>query len=91
MFGIMAAFGALLVAGGRSESLRTLRGDTDERGRFIDRRATALAGLAVALAAIVGCVVRLAQGNTDPGVYGLFAAVFGLSYLAALLWLHRRS
>jgi hypothetical protein len=44
----MTAFGALILVGGRSETIRGLRGDgRDERFRQIDIHATAIAGLAV--------------------------------------------
>ena len=44
--GIMTAFGALILLGGRSETIRGLRGDgRDERFRQIDIHATAVAGL----------------------------------------------
>src|SRR5690348_10028766 len=55
---ILAGFGALILLGGRSETVRGLRGDgRDERFRTIDIHATALAGVAVILAVIVGFVV----------------------------------
>jgi hypothetical protein len=51
--GIMTGVGALFLFGGRSETIRGLRGDgRDERFRRIDVHATALAGLAVILAII---------------------------------------
>jgi len=51
--GIMTGVGALFLFGGRSETIRGLRGDgRDERFRQIDVHATALAGLAVILAII---------------------------------------
>ena len=44
-FGILVAFGALVLLGGRSETIRGLRGDgRDERFRQIDIHATAIAG-----------------------------------------------
>ena len=47
-FAILAGFGLILLLGGRSETVRGLRGDgRDERFRRIDVHATALAGLAV--------------------------------------------
>ena len=46
--GVMVAFGAILLLGGRSETVRGLRGDgRDERFRQIDVTATAIAGLIV--------------------------------------------
>jgi hypothetical protein len=45
---IMTAFGALVLLGGRSETIRGLRGDgRDERFKMIDIHATAFSGLAV--------------------------------------------
>jgi hypothetical protein len=47
-FAILVGAGLLLLLGGRSETIRGLRGDgRDERFRMIDVRATAFAGLAV--------------------------------------------
>jgi hypothetical protein len=55
---IMTAFGALILLGGRSETIRGLRGDgRDERFRQIDIHATAIAGLAVITAIIVAFVL----------------------------------
>jgi hypothetical protein len=83
--GIMAAFGALILLGGRSETIRGLRGDgRDERFRMIDIHATALAGLAVILAIIVAFVVELAKGH-DGNPYGWLGAIFGLTYLVAIV------
>ena len=56
---IMTAFGALVLFGGRSETIRGLRGDgRDERFRQIDIHATAVAGLAVITAIIVAFRLR---------------------------------
>ena len=53
-FAIAASFGLLILLGGRSETIRGLRGDgRDERFRQIDIHATALAELAVITAVIV--------------------------------------
>ena len=56
----MAAFGAIFVVGRRSESLRMMAAGrrADERWRSIDLHATAIAGLAVITAVIVGFVWR---------------------------------
>jgi hypothetical protein len=84
-FGIMAAFGVLVLFGGRSETIRGLRGDgRDERFREIDIHATAIAGLAVITAIIVAFVVELARGhNGSP--YAWLGAIGGLAYLAAIV------
>jgi hypothetical protein len=82
---ILTAFGALLLVGGRSETIRGLRGDgRDERFRQIDIHATAVAGLAVITAIIVAFVVELARGH-DGNPYGWLGAVAGVSYLIAVV------
>jgi drug/metabolite transporter (DMT)-like permease len=84
-FAILAGFGALVLFGGRSETIRGLRGDgRDERFRQIDIHATAVAGLAVIFAIIVAFLVELARGhNGNP--YGWLGAIGGLAYLAAVI------
>ena len=84
-FGILAGFGALILLGGRSETIRGLRGDgRDERFRMIDIHATALAGLAVILAIIVAFIVELAKGHSG-NPYGWLGAIGGLTYLVAVV------
>jgi len=84
-FAIVAGFGLLVLLGGRSETIRGLRGDgRDERFRTIDIHATAIAGLAVIGAIIIASLVELARGH-DPGPYGWLAAVGGIAYLAAVI------
>ena len=84
-FGIMAGFGALILLGGRSETIRGLRGDgRDERFRMIDIHATAVTGLAVILAIIIAFLVELAKGKSG-SPYGWLGAVAGLTYLAAVI------
>ena len=82
---IMTAFGALILLGGRSETIRGLRGDgRDERFRQIDIHATAIAGLAVITAIIIAFVVELARGhNGSP--YAWLGAIAGLAYLIAIV------
>jgi hypothetical protein len=88
---IMTAFGALVLFGGRSETIRGLRGDgRDERFRQIDIHATAIAGLAVITAIIVAFVVELARGhNGSP--YTWLGAIGGLAYLIAIVAFRLRS
>lgn len=88
--GIMVAFGAIILLGGRSETIRGLRGDgRDERFRQLDIRATAFAGSAVISAVIVAVVVEFAR-NRNPAPYDWLGAVAGLSYLAAVVVLRLR-
>jgi hypothetical protein len=88
---IMTAFAAVIVFGGRSETIRGLRGDgRDERFAKIDIHATALAGLAVIIAVIIGCVVELAQGRSG-SPYSWLGAIAGITYLAAVVLMRIRS
>jgi hypothetical protein len=83
--GIMTLFGALVLFGGRSETIRGLRGDgRDERFRQIDIHATAVAGLAVITASIVAFVVEVARGHSG-SPYGWLGAIAGLAYLLAVI------
>src|SRR5262245_30788474 len=88
--GILAGFGLLVLLGGRSETIRGLRGDgKDERFRQIDIHATAIAGLAVISAILIAFVVELARGH-DGRPYGWLGAIAGLAYLAAVTVLRLR-
>jgi hypothetical protein len=83
--GIMSAFGAVVLFGGRSETIRGLRGDgRDERFREMDVHATALAGLAVISAIIVAFVVEIARGRSGEP-YDWLGAIGGVAYLAAVV------
>ena len=83
--GIMAAFGALVLLGGRSETIRGLRGDgRDERFRQIDIHATAIAGLAVITAIIVAFLVELARGHSG-SPFAWLGAIGGLAYLVTII------
>lgn len=91
MFLIMVVYAALLLAGGRSEFVRSLRGQpVDERYQSLDLRATAYAGSATILVLIGGFLYELAQGQ-DGRPYSLLCALAGLSYFVSLLWLRWRS
>ena len=88
---IMVGYGLLLLVGGRSEIVRTLRGQApDERYGMFDLRATAITGT-VTLSVLVGATLyELARGQ-DPGPYVPIIAIAAVTYLAALLWLRWRS
>jgi hypothetical protein len=84
-FAILAGVGLLVLLGGRSETIRGLRGDgRDERFRRIDIHATALAGMAVIYAVIVAFLVEVARGhNGEP--YSWLGAIGGVTYIAAVI------
>jgi hypothetical protein len=88
---VMIGFAAIVLFGGRSETIRGLRGDgRDERFRQIDVEATAIAGLAVISAIIVAFALEVARGNSGSPDSWL-GAVAGLAYLVAVVVLRVRS
>jgi hypothetical protein len=81
---LMSGFGALILLGGRSETIKGLRGDgRDERFRQIDLAATAIAGLAIITAIIVAFAVEVARGHSG-APYTWLGAIGGLAYLGAI-------
>jgi hypothetical protein len=88
--GVMTVTGAVFLFGGRSETIRGLRGDgSDERFREIDVHATAIAGFAVIVAVIVAFVVEIARGHSG-APYDWLGAIAGLTYIAAIIALRLR-
>jgi hypothetical protein len=89
--GIMVAFAALVLLGGRSETIRGLRGDgRDERFAQIDLRASWFAGTMVLLAVLVAFIVEMAHGD-DGNRFTWLGALGGISYLVAVVVLRLRS
>jgi hypothetical protein len=89
-FGILAFTGAIFLFGGRSETIRGLRGDgRDERFQRIDIHATAFAGLMIIVAIIVAFIVELAHGR-DGNPYAWLGALGGIAYLVALVVMRLR-
>ena len=89
-FGILAFTGAIFLFGGRSETIRGLRGDgRDERFQRIDIHATAFAGTVVIAAIIVAFLVELAHGR-DGNPYTWLGALGGIAYLIALVVMRLR-
>jgi hypothetical protein len=74
------AFGALvLVMGGRSETVRGLRGDgRDERFALMDMRAHAFTGLVLTAAVIVAFLVKVANRHSG-APYSWLGAIAGLA------------
>ncbi len=76
--------------GGRSETIRGLRGDgRDEYWTALDRDATLLAGLVVILVLIAMCLWEWAHGR-DGSPYSRIAAIGGLTYILAYAGLRLR-
>ena len=91
MFAVMAVYSAVLVTfGGRSETIRVLRGQpVDERLAGFSLAATAVAGTAAIVVALGGFVWQIAHGQSASD-FALVAAVAGIAYLVALLWFRLR-
>ena len=88
-FYAIASAVAYVWAGGQGDLAAIMRAGGDERQKIIDRDATSITGLAMALAAVTGSIVAIA-GNDNPGAFGVMCVVGGLSYTVALLVLRRR-
>ena len=89
-FGIMVAFGAVILFGGRSETIRGLRGDgRDERFHRMDIHATAISGVTVILAIIIAFVIEMARGHSGEP-YTWLGAIGGLTYMVAIVVLRVR-
>jgi hypothetical protein len=90
MFAVMAVFGVGVVLGGRSETIRGLRGDgRDERFQLLDLRATATTAVVLILALLAGFINEIAHGRS--GIeYAWPCAVGGLAYLVSIVYLRLR-
>jgi hypothetical protein len=82
---LFLAIAATLLFGGRSETIRVVRGDQpDERWKMHDLRATALAGLVLILVIIGAWMVEVARGH-DGSPYAALGAIAGLTYIGAVI------
>jgi hypothetical protein len=87
---VMAVFGLLLLLfGRRSETVRGLTTNRDERFTQIDLRATAFSGLVVILAVIVAWLVEIGRGHSGQP-YTWLGALGGLAYLVAVAFFRWR-
>jgi hypothetical protein len=87
---IMVGVAAVILFGGRSETIRGLRGDgKDERFHQIDLAATAVAGIVVITAIIGAFLVEVARGQ-DGSPYAQLGAIAGVAYLVAVVVLRLR-
>jgi hypothetical protein len=94
--GLVAFYAVVGVAawfwsGRDSDVAAILRVGGDERQRRLDLTATAYAGIAMTVAAIVGAIVSAARHHGDIGQYGVICVVGGLAYILSLAVLKRRS
>jgi len=86
----MAVAALVFAVGGRSETIRGLRGDgRDERFARIDLVATAIAGNLLITLVIAMCLWEWAHGR-DGTPYVQLGAVTGVSYVLAVAFLRWR-
>jgi hypothetical protein len=92
MFGVMAVFGVgILLFGGRSETIRGLRGDErDERFVMLDLRASAYTALVLVLSILGGFIFEISQGRSGAPYFWL-GAIAGVTYLICVAILRIRS
>ena len=88
-FYIAAAAVAFVWSGGTGDVAAIMRVGGDERQRGLDRDATAITGLAMSAAAIVGTIIQTARG-ADASAYALMCLVGGVTYCVSLVALRRR-
>jgi hypothetical protein len=89
--GLSVVFALALAFGGRSDTIRLLRGeDDDERALALETRATMLTGVVLIAALAVLFLVTAARGE-NPLVYGLLLLLAETTHLVALAVLNRRS
>ena len=88
---VMSVFGVAILALGRFDLVRGLRGDgRDEYWERLDIHATALAGLVTISLIIVMCLWEWAHGR-DGSPYAQLGAIAGVAYIAAVAVLRWRS
>jgi hypothetical protein len=84
-------FALVLAVGGRSDTVRLLRGeDDDERAVALELQATTLTAVALIVALAVLFLVTAARGES-PVVYGVLLLLAEMTHLGALAVLNRRS
>ena len=89
-FAIVGVFGAIVLLGGRSETIRGLRGDArDERFAQIDLRATAATGMVLIVVLVVAFLVEVARGHSG-NPYAWLGAIAGLAYALSVAFLRWR-
>ena len=87
-YAVLAA-AAYLWAGRSSDVAALIRGGGDERQRGLDRDATAITAIVMSIAAVLGALISIGRTG-NPGVYGEFCLIGGITYAISLFVLQRR-
>jgi hypothetical protein len=86
----MLSVATVFVLGGRSETIRGMRGDgTDERFRQIALEATAVSCCVLVVAILVGYIVELTRGH-EYGTFLWLLLIFAVSYVVSFVVLRLR-
>jgi hypothetical protein len=86
----MLSVAAIFLLGGRSETIRGMRGDgTDERFRQIALEATTVSCGVLVVAIFVGYLVELTRGH-EYGTFLWLLLIFGVSYFVSFVVLRLR-
>ena len=88
-FGLLAVVAAVLLFGGRSETIHLIR-QPDERWAALDLVGTAITGIVLITAVIAAWLWELAHGRSG-SPYGELCAISGLAYIASMAFLRFRS
>ena len=87
---VLVAFTALVHFGRRhSNTLEVMSGTGDERVRHLYMHAVAIAGTVMAFLLPGWFLVTVAQGDPDTTL-SLLSAIFGLTFIGAVIWLAQR-
>jgi hypothetical protein len=88
---VLLAFTALVHFGRRrSNTLEVMSGTGDERVRSLYMHAVAIAGTVMAFVLPGWFLVTVAQGDPNTTL-SILSALFGLTFICAVIWLARRS
>lgn len=92
MAGVLVAYGIVLLVGRRWDVVGVMASpQSDERSWMIHTRAAAAAGQVMALVIVGGFLYDLARGAGDGSQWAPLGAVFGVTYILALLIFVRRA
>lgn len=91
MAGVMVIYAVILIVGRRWDFIGVLSApDGDERAVGLHMRAAAAAGQVMAAVIVGGFLYDLARGASDRSQWLWLGALFGITYLVALLLFVRR-